>query len=75
MPPLQTTHTTHTTQAALTRDRVVDDLIARLGARRSLAMRRQAAYGRLARLILAEAVPLHHRGPQQAEHGTALAAA
>jgi hypothetical protein len=72
MQPLQTTHTT---QAALTRDSVVDDLVARLGARRSLAMRRHAAYGRLARLILAEAVPLHLRGPQQAKHGTALAAA
>ena len=54
---------------------VVDALIHRLAARRSVAMRRRAAYSRLARVILADAVCTCHTSPPRAEHGGARAVA
>jgi hypothetical protein len=62
-------------RAALTRQDVIDDLVARLSARRSLAMRRQTAYQHLARAILDETTPVQRLAPRRVGHGAGLVAA
>ena len=60
---------------ALTRQDVIDDLVARLSARRSLAMQRQAAYQRLARMVLGETTPVRRLAATRVERQVGLAAA
>ena len=60
---------------ALTREGVIDDLVARLSARRSLATRRQTAYQRLAQAILDETTPVWRLAPTRVEDGAGLVAA
>ena len=60
---------------ALTSKRVIDDLVARLSERRSLATRRQTAYQRLARAILDETTPVWRLAPTRVEDGAGLVAA
>ena len=62
-------------RAALIREDVTNDLVARLTARRSLAMRRQTAYQHLARAILDETTPVWRLAPTRVEDGAGLVAA
>jgi hypothetical protein len=61
-------------RSALTREGVIDDLVARLTARRALTTRSRAAYQRLTRTILDEATPVW-LADARVEHTAGLASA